>query len=61
MDDQREAFETWVASRHASSLRFAFDDTDNYPGHYKNYSVQLAWEAWQAAIEHAKKTMCNRN
>lgn len=57
-EQQRIAFEAFATSRHASLSRFMFDDTDNYPGHYKNYSVQLAWEAWQAAIDHAKETMC---
>lgn len=53
-DEQREAFEAWAKTKHASVDRYATDDTDNWPGHYKNYSVELAWLAWQAAIEHAK-------
>jgi hypothetical protein len=52
---QREAFEAWAKEKHASVDRYATDDTDNWPGHYKNYSVEMAWLAWQAAIEHAKE------
>lgn len=52
-DDQRAAFEAWAKSRNAP-----IEITANV---YHNVSVEFAWLAWQAAIEHAKKTMCNRN
>ena len=52
-DDQRAALEAWAKSRNAP-----IEITANV---YHNVSVEFAWLAWQAAIEHAKKTMCNRN
>jgi hypothetical protein len=53
-DDQRAAFEAWCETRHL--------DTERYEcGVYEWYYTEAAWIAWQAAIEHAKKTMCNRN
>lgn len=56
MDDQRAAFEAW-ASRHTSTMHVELD----HSGIYIHHATQVAWLAWQAAIEHAKKTMCNRN
>jgi hypothetical protein len=53
IDEQRQAFEAWAKSRNAP-----IDITANV---YHNVSVEFAWVAWQAAIEHAKKTMSNRN
>ena len=54
-DDQRAAFEAWALRHHASIDRMN-DIDDPYPGQYKNYSTAMSWLAWQAAIEHAKKT-----
>ena len=45
-DDQRAAFEAWAKSRNAP-----IDITANV---YHNVSVEFAWLAWQAAIEHAR-------
>lgn len=52
-DDQRAAFEALAKDRDMHLHR---------AGHnYQSIITQEAWLAWQAAIEHAKKTMCNRN
>jgi len=47
MNEQRAAFEAWAKSRNAPT-----DITANV---YHNASVEFAWLAWQAAMEHAKK------
>jgi hypothetical protein len=62
-NEQREAFEAWITQPpiEASILRYGDDAARMWRGQYKQYSVQLAWDAWRAAIEHAMKTMSNRN
>ena len=55
---QRAAFEAWfIADVNGSGADLDQDENDTY----EINSTQLAFEAWQAATEHAKKTMCNRN
>lgn len=57
-DDQRAAFEAWFIS----DVNGSGADLDRHESDvYEIYATQISWEAWQAAIEHAKKTMCNRN
>jgi len=50
IDDQRAAFEAWAKHLHL--------DTEQYSawilGEYVDYRVNIAWRAWQAAIEWAK-------
>ena len=60
----REEFEKWISSPpfERSVDRYPEDaEKFAWPGNYKDLDVDLAWFTWQAAIEHAKKTMCNRN
>ena len=55
IDEQREAFEAWITAppyEHRCTRYPA--DHDAWPGVYENMAVDLAWLAWQAAIEHAK-------
>lgn len=49
MNDQRAAFEAWVK-------RDPFVLVERKEsGEYLTISNQIMWQAWQAAIEHAKK------
>ena len=52
MSDMREQFENWVSAppREFDVERFD-EDHDSWPGGYRSYKVQCAWEAWQAAQE----------
>ena len=60
--DKREPFEAWISRLHGAQYLDRFDDDLlERGGEYEDWSVQMAWEAWQASAEHAKKTMCNRN
>ena len=58
MSDQREALETWAKSP-TTGVRVSYDNGKTWV--YDNRTTEVAWQAWQAAIEHAKKTMCNRS
>jgi len=62
-DDNRAAFEAWYCSvfRFGHLERFKHPQYDGDPLPYKLLSCNTAWLAWQAAIEHAKKTMCERS
>jgi hypothetical protein len=47
----REAFEAWVASPPYEQIVTRLSDDEEktaWPGQYRLYGVQLAWEAWQA-------------
>lgn len=53
----REAFEKWIsAPPYEDDLsRFSDDETRTmWPGQYRNHRTQMAWEAWQAAIEYVR-------
>ncbi len=52
-DDNRAAFEAW-AMQSGWFIGYELDTDDS--GEYEYCSVQKCWLAWQAAIEHAKKT-----
>ena len=54
IDEQRAAFEKWRRSTH-TIVSYEFDREDN--GDYVYALTQSGWEAWQAAIEDAKKTV----
>jgi len=49
--DQRRGFEQWISQPPYERVisRWEKDRTRAWPGQYKNYEVQLAWEAWQEA------------
>jgi hypothetical protein len=49
----RYRFEAWISSPpfEQDTQRWPDDETRTaWPGHYKMYQVQLAWEAWQEAL-----------
>ena len=52
MSDMRKQFENWASAppREFDVERFD-EDHDSWPGSYRSYKVQCAWEAWQAAQE----------
>ena len=53
MKEQRYLFERWIsrAPFERAVARWP-NDPERYawPGHYCDYDVQLAWEAWQEAV-----------
>lgn len=52
----RESFERWITSPPLEKdiTRNSTDEEKSaWPGQYRSYEVQLAWEAWCAAIEDA--------
>jgi len=63
IENQREAFEAWMREngQQDSELDRFDDDDEDQPGEYENWFAELAWMAWQASRENAKKTMCNRS
>jgi hypothetical protein len=50
--EQRNLFEQWISQPpyERSISRWEADRKRAWPGQYKNYDVQLAWEAWQRAL-----------
>jgi len=58
----RRAFENWI-----SAAPYERDITRNpegssdqsWPGHYRDYEVQLAWDAWDAAAETIRETLAD--
>lgn len=58
----RKAFEAWI-----SAPPFERDITRNpddatkhaWPGHYRDYEVQLAWDAWDAAAATIRETLAD--
>lgn len=49
----RKAFEQWISAPPIEKevLRYPADETKYaWPGSYRDYKVQLAWEAWQEAL-----------
>ena len=55
-------FEKWLAWAKVNTTLFTQVSTDHgVTWGYLSDPVAVARETWQAAIEHAKKTMCNRN
>lgn len=52
VDSTRESFEEWIKSPPQEQMCDRFLATfSQWKGQYKKYEVQLAWEAWQAAIK----------
>lgn len=62
-------FEAWIRDRSRCCMeqeeidRACIGELDFDSGEYtfRDDAVQAQWEAWQAAIEHAMKTMGNRS
>jgi hypothetical protein len=61
-EKQRAAFEEWMKHKWPGcSLCRQNRSDEECPEPYVDFEATVAWEAWQVALEHAKKTMCNRN
>lgn len=60
----RAAFESWIGAPpyEMTTARFRLEDARNaplweaWPGHYRVYKVQLAWEAWQEAVRQERRS-----
>ena len=49
IDEERKRFEAWIsAPPYEKSIVTC---RSNWPGQYKDYRVQLAWEAWLARAQ----------
>lgn len=62
-EQHRADFEAWISAEPNNFGVSRYPDSmgAQWAGQYRTFTVQLAWCAWQAAIKHLKKTMCNRN
>lgn len=52
-DKMRERFEAWISAppfEHMCDRRPMDERVTCWPGQYKRYETELAWEAWQAAL-----------
>ena len=51
----RKAFEAWIGNPPYERMCDRGSPESAWPGQYKNYEVQLAWEAWQAASKQQRE------
>lgn len=58
MTDQREAFEAWASQQmeNFQMTRYADDIPQLWCGSYYDARLEIAWQAWLAAIEHERIT-----
>lgn len=49
-DAQREAFEAKMSKPPFEFYLGRFDKNEVWPGSYRHYHVECAWQAWQAAL-----------
>lgn len=47
MSDCRQYFEKWAAEPPREFELSRYKETESWPGSYRDYHVQCAWEAWQ--------------
>lgn len=47
---ERKQFEAWISSPPFEHMCDRNSENSAWPGAYKRYETELAWEAWQAAI-----------
>ena len=57
MDEMRKAFETWAQQPPMEWDVTRFGEHCAWPGNYRSYHVQCAWEAWEAACA-AEREAC---
>ena len=53
----REDFEKWASQPPYEFNLDRFTENGSWPGNYRGYPVQCAWEAWQAATLQAAERM----
>lgn len=54
VSDCRNQFETWISAPPYERDVFRYPMNEmfyTWPGQYRDIAVQLAWEAWQEAVE----------
>lgn len=51
MDKQREAFEAWAKKPPREFYLARHPDAAAWPGNYKDYHVECAWQAYQAGMQ----------
>lgn len=49
----RQAFEAFISAPPFEMGISRFDDRGAWPGNYKSYETDLAWQSWQAATNAA--------
>lgn len=47
MNDERKAFEAWISQPPYEHMCDRRGNESAWPGSYKNYATEMAWEAWQ--------------
>lgn len=59
-DHDREAFEAWVSDAPYEKNTARYNSPlDPWPGQYKRVDVELAWQAWLAALAHRDKDIAD--
>lgn len=48
-ENSRKEFEQWICDNPYEKSVERLPDDASWPGQYRHYNVQLAWEAWQAS------------
>ena len=48
-EKMREEFEAWITSPPLEKPVQVNPESSGFPGQYRAYEVQLAWESWQAS------------
>jgi len=58
MDEMRKAFETVINEPPYERITARFDENDyndySWPGQYRDYTVQLAWEMFKAGVVYGR-------
>lgn len=51
INQERARFEAWAESMPYERSTDRLGSDDSWPGHYRDYLVQLAWVAWLEALQ----------
>lgn len=60
----RERFEAWITSSPYEQSVERQSDKGAWPGQYRSYETQSAWEAWQEAVRQTREecaVLCEQN
>lgn len=52
---ERQAFEKWITAPPFERGIERYGEQSAWPGNYQDYDTQIAWNGWQAAIEHLSR------
>lgn len=50
MDAERKRFEAWIISPPYERSIERFENWERHAGQYRQYQVELCWQAWLAAV-----------